>query len=421
MDIGPAWRAMLRNNLRFGLTTAQIAVTLAIVANCLALIMDARHKMVYPKAFNEDDVINILLPCQDVELRDERPRSVWTRENLERLRKIPGVRAATSTRFMPFDGSFRALVKAAGSGTTMTGIALWYSDDQLPDVFGAELDEGKWYSRKAVDDLEEFSIKVSEKPRELGPDGKTREPIVVDAVVTRALGKHLFGDGPLVGKMVEAPNGDQYRIVGVMHRYYAPSGSTIDSEYALFVPGLFHGYRRGAWFVARAEPGQAVTVARRIEDEFSKSFDFDESPTWLLSEAKDRAHAHQQLTVALMGILIVLLLIVASLGVAGLMSFLVNARTRQIGVRRALGATTNDILQYFLTETAIVTTLGVVIGSGLAVLLNMGILRIYDSAKLTSPLIIGCVMLLAFAALGAALPPAIRASRISPAIATRNV
>jgi len=322
---------------------------------------------------------------------------------------------------MPFDGSFRALVKAAGSSGTMTGIALWYSDEQLPDVFGAQLDEGQWYSREMVDRWEEWSIKDSEKPREVGPEGKVREPIIVEVVISRPLGKHLFGDGPLVGKILEAPEGDQYRIIGVMGRYYAPSGSTIDSEYALFVPGLFHGYRRGAWFVARAEPGQAATVARRIEDEFSKSFDFDESPTWMFSDAKDRAQAPQQMTVALMGILIVLLLFVASLGIAGLISFLVNTRKRQIGIRRALGATTKDILRYFLTEMGIVTVLGLALGTLLSVPLNMFILRFYDGEKLHIGIVAACAILLFIVALGSALPPALRASRISPAIATRNV
>jgi putative ABC transport system permease protein len=62
-----------------------------------------------------------------------------------------------------------------------------------------------------------------------------------------------------------------------------------------------------------------------------------------------------------------------------------------------------------------------VIGSLLAVLLNVAVLRIYDSAKLSAPIVLCCALLLWLVALGAALPPALRASRISPAIATRNV
>src|SRR4051812_3066929 len=97
MELGPILRAMSRNKARFGLLVAQIAVTLAVVVNCVALIQDARRKMVYPKAFEEDDKILIVLPCQDMALRDHRRRSLWAWENLERLRGIAGVRAVTST------------------------------------------------------------------------------------------------------------------------------------------------------------------------------------------------------------------------------------------------------------------------------------------------------------------------------------
>lgn len=65
--------------------------------------------------------------------------------------------------------------------------------------------------------------------------------------------------------------------------------------------------------------------------------------------------------------------------------------------------------------------IGLAIGAGLSIPLNMAILRFYDGAKLQLGIVAGCALLLFLVALASALPPARRASKISPAIATRNV
>jgi putative ABC transport system permease protein len=131
--------------------------------------------------------------------------------------------------------------------------------------------------------------------------------------------------------------------------------------------------------------------------------------------ADDRAMA------AYLAVLIVLLLAIAALGVFGLASFNVGTRTRQIGTRRALGARRGDVLRHFLAENWLLTTMGVVVGIGLAYGLNVGLVTAVAGARLRWPLLAVGVLLLWSAGLLATLAPALRASRISPALATRNV
>lgn len=421
MELGPTLRAMSRSKLRFGLIAAQIAVTLAIVANCVTLIQDARRRMTYARTFDEDNAIEVMLPCPDTALRDDRRRDLWAQEQLERLRRITGVRAVTLTSFYPFSGGNRNEMRVAGSDGPMTPIAQLWTDEHFPDALGMELDEGEWFSREEVARMDEIFFRIKTMKRDRGPDGKAREPIVADAVISRALGRHLFGEGPLVGKMLEDHDGDLYRIVGVLARYYSPTWRNADPEYVVVGPGWAHQYHSYVNFIARAEPGQAGVVARRIEERLSETFDLAGKSVWLLSEVKDRYHGAQRMTAALMGLLILLLLVVASLGIAGLTSFSVTERTRQIGTRRALGATTADILRYFLTESGLVTAIGLLAGAGLAVALNVALLRVYDGAKLGAGIVAGSALLLWVVSLGAALPAALRGARVSPAIATRNV
>lgn len=420
MELGPIVRAMSRNKLRFGLIAMQIALTLAVLANCVALIQDARQKMIYPKTFAEDDLIAIHIPLQDAASRDHRRKSLQARELLEGLKGISGVRAVTSTTFFPFMGWRGTLLRPAGSGATLLSVSSYNADERFPDALGVEIDEGSFYSHDEVVRWDEWLVEQAEVERARNSDGKVLEPLVFDVVISRALGRHFFGEGALVGKMLENSSGDLCRIVGVIGTYYAPVMGNTPPDQVVFWP--FYGISiNGAGFMARAEPGQAAIVAPRIQEMLSKKFILADTPVHLVSEAREQNYAPQQMTVGLMGILIVLLLFVASLSIAGLTSFSVTARTRQIGTRRALGATTSDILRYFLTEAGLITTLGLFIGAALSVLLNMTLLRIYPDAKLGSAGVLGCALLLWLAALGAALPPALRASKISPAIATRNV
>ena len=112
---------------------------------------------------------------------------------------------------------------------------------------------------------------------------------------------------------------------------------------------------------------------------------------------------------------------VTALGIVGLASFWVQQRTRQIGVRRALGATRGQILGYFMTENLLLTTFGIVLGMLGAYGLNQLLMSHYELPRL--PLIylpVGALLLWLLGQI-AVLGPALRASHVSPALATRSV
>jgi putative ABC transport system permease protein len=116
----------------------------------------------------------------------------------------------------------------------------------------------------------------------------------------------------------------------------------------------------------------------------------------------------------------VALLIVTALGIVGLGSFWVSQRRRQIGVRRALGATRTDVLRYFQTENFLLATMGIVLGMVLAYGINIVLMLRYESPRLPAiylPLGAIALWLLGQAAVYA---PARRASRVPPVEATRG-
>jgi putative ABC transport system permease protein len=115
------------------------------------------------------------------------------------------------------------------------------------------------------------------------------------------------------------------------------------------------------------------------------------------------------------------LMFVTALGITGLANFWVLQRTRSIGIRRAVGATRADILHYFQTENFLIVTLGVVLGVLLAIGLNLLLMTHYALPRLPLwylPIGASTLWLLGQFAI---LAPAVRASRVPPAVATRSV
>jgi putative ABC transport system permease protein len=421
MEVGPILRAMRRNKVRFGLIVMEVALTLAIVANCVAMIRDARAAMVKVSGFDDANLVRVNSNPFEKSFREEGYRDNSLAEDLAAVRALPGVRAASNTRFLPWQGGGSSTeMRAAGTKGEMLRTQIYNADESTLDALGVPLAEGRNFTR---DDTQRDTLRLralSASQREAGADGLPREKFLQDVIVSRAYGRLALGEGPLLGKMLEDSDGDQYRIVGVIDEFYNPYGWPIH-EYAVFYPNYSSAYEFGAPFLIRTQPGQAAAVAKAVEERLLAVNNGRNIRVQTMDEIKAQYFGPQRLVSTLMSCVTVLLVLVTSLGIVGLTSFSVAERTRQIGTRRALGARRRDVLQHFLAENWIVTTMGVVVGVVLAFALNFGLVTVVEGAKLRWPLLAAGVLLLWFAGLLATLAPALRASRISPALATRNV
>jgi putative ABC transport system permease protein len=108
-------------------------------------------------------------------------------------------------------------------------------------------------------------------------------------------------------------------------------------------------------------------------------------------------------------------------GISGLAAFNVSTRTKQLGIRRAIGARKFHILRYFLVENWITTTCGAVLGCLLALAAGIKLSTVWEVSRAPLYYFVGAVLLVWVVALLAVLVPARRAAATSPAIATRSV
>jgi putative ABC transport system permease protein len=133
-------------------------------------------------------------------------------------------------------------------------------------------------------------------------------------------------------------------------------------------------------------------------------------------------YANDRAMMIILGTVIFCLLSITALGIVGMASFWVTQRTKQIGTRRALGATRRSILRYFLTENFLITSGGLVLGALLTYAFSFWLMAHVQEAKLLPwqylPIGFVCMWLLGQIAV---FGPATRASRVPPAVATRSV
>ena len=197
--------------------------------------------------------------------------------------------------------------------------------------------------------------------------------------------------------------------------------------HAMLLPGRPED-KRLIRYMIRAEPGARTAVMGGLEDLLLKTDPGRIVTLRTLEEIKTRTYGRELGLMKILGGVVVLLVAVTAFGIVGLTSFSVSQRRRQIGTRRALGASRRDILRYFLLENWLVTGSGLALGLGMAWALNYTLVRLTTVAgapaavpKLDWMLVGGGMVLLWVSGLLAALAPALKATRVAPVVATRTV
>ena len=401
MELGPILSSLRRSPTGAILVALQIALALAITVNACYITVDRLAFINRDPGLNVADtfVVNIAARGRSFDA------ATAIREDLAILRSLPGVVAATSINAVPLSGggSGTSYYTEPGEKGTRGDVNYFEVDEQGIDTLGVEIVEGRNFDASAVKPSEQF-----------------RSSFVSEVLITRALADEMFPGQPAVGKTVYNALGEPAKVVGII--------------------GLMHGSWTG-WdkvgnvslqptvasadfirYLVRARPGQRDEMMQLAEQKLS-AIDNGRIVTKVrtIESYAERSYADDRAMAVYMVVVIALLVGVAALGVFGLAAFNVSTRTKQIGTRRAIGARRRDVVRYFLIENWLVTTVGVLVGCVLALGLGYWLSTQFELPRLPLWYLVGGVLALWFVGLGAAMIPARRAARVSPAVATRTV
>jgi putative ABC transport system permease protein len=241
-------------------------------------------------------------------------------------------------------------------------------------------------------------------------------------ILSKDLAAALFPDDPTygVGKIVYISDTQPMTVVGVVDQLQGPWSGWDKVEHTMLVPE--HLTNKSTAYLIRAEPGARDSLMPRVETLLA---DREQGrivrDMRTMEETRERSYELNQALINILGTTTAILVAITTLGVAGLTSFNVTRRTKQIGTRRALGATRTDILRYFLAENFLFTAIGVTLGALLAIGINMALVELFSVPRFSWYLLPATMLALIAISQVAVLFPARRAAAVPPAVATRTV
>ena len=403
MELGPIWRSMVTHKGGFILIAVHSAVTMTIMVNAIAIIQERSANMARPSGLDEANTFALA----SVSFVTDIDKKQLIDEDLDLLRRLPGVRSATSSNAFPLrqGGWSEGLTLEPGVGTSDSSSAIYFSDEHTVETFGLNLVDGENF---AANQVSWVNRETNDWP-----------PVTI---VTQALAEDLFPDetGSYLGKTFYMDDDNPVNIIGVVERVQAPWPTWSGLERSMLVP-----QRRDAEFVRyiiRTEPGYRDELMPQVEEMLAKSNPdrIIRSMTTMVQTRK-LAYLGDAAMIKILTFVVSLLTVITGLGIVGLASFNVSRRTRQIGIRRALGATRIAIVRYFMVENFLVSTVGVVIGGVLAVALNMFMVEAFALKPLSWYVVPAAMVALWTVGQVAVAGPARKASNVTPAIATRSI
>lgn len=412
MEFRPILNALMRNKTGLLLIALQVAITLAIVCNSVFIILQRIEKVNRPSGMDESSLFTVtsLGFAPDYDLRGS------LRQDLEALRGLPGVVDATTINSVPLsnggwsEGISTQPESVPDEQRKNVSTALYMVDEHGVNTLGARIVAGRNFT---IND-------ISYRSRD---DKGTPNAIIV----TQALADQLYPDGDALGKPIYTGlggKGSSQTIVGVMERLQAPWVGWDKVEHSMLLPQYQAGEfdTSSARYLVRTEPGRRDEVMKEAERKLGE-INTGRIVRGLRSIEEVRGESYRQdraMTIVLTTV-IFSLLAVTGLGIVGMVSFWVTRRVKQIGTRRALGARRFDIRRYFMVENVIVVGIGIGLGLLLTYGFNLWLMKHYELPRLAwyyAPL--GALTVLLLGQL-AVFGPATRATRVSPAVATRTV
>jgi predicted permease len=387
----------VHGRLRTALVISEVALACVLIVGAGLLLRSFLQVLQVDLGFEPEQVSSIRMDYRP-DLANNRPsdqRASNLHEVIRQMQAIPGVEAVAITDNLPFEHGrswdLRAKGKAHKEGDNLDAMVSIVTPGYL-QTMGMRLQSGRDFSW----------------------DDRAGSVIIINQAAAH---REWPGEDP-IGKLAQV-GGDDTRVVGVIGNVRETSAEQPASP-SVFVP------------VSQSEPTKAEVVIRstlppkvlassalqRLRDMNPEQATVPLKPVQGLI---DRAAAPRKFFAVLVGIFAALGLILASLGIYGVISYAVTQRTQEIGIRMALGASPERVRTEVIVRTLKIATLGVAIGTAGSLVAARGIQSLLFGTTAGDPVpFVAMILLLLGVALLAGYLPARRASRIDPMVAMRS-
>jgi putative ABC transport system permease protein len=404
LEIGPIFRALMRNKVGAILIAIQIAITMTIIVNSVFIIYERSQLMKRESGIDEANSFHL---SSSGFANDFNPKET-IQKDLEAIRALPGVVNAIQINAVPISGSgwSMGLQTKPGAEHDGPGTAVYMVDEHGIETLDLKLIAGENFSSN--------DIRWRERSQADWPD---------KIIVTKAMAEKLFPDQgwqSAVGQTVYINDIEPMIITGIVDKLQAPWVGWDNVENAILSPENMNS--KSTRYFIRTQAGQRDVLMKEVEELLARS---DKGRLVRnkrsVEENRERSYRGDNAMIKILTTVMVILTIVTALGIVGLASFSVNRRKKQIGTRRALGASQGAILRYFMLENFMISSVGVVLGAMLTIGLNVVLVNSFSLNAIDWYYIPLGMLILWLVGQIAVYGPARKAASIAPATATRTV
>lgn len=389
------------HRIRSFLVVSEVAFALMLLIGAALLMKSFLRLMNVNPGFQSQNVLTMQLNLPGSRYPEREQISAFYSQLLEKLKSMPGVQKAGTTSALPLGGNY-----------TDTSFMI---EGQSVE---ARKDQPVWYQLISDEYLQTMGIRLL-KGRYFADQDNFDAPRVV--IVTESFARRYFPDGNVIGKRLNFNNPQKplwREIVGIASDV-KQFGLNKEAPIAIY----FHQGQSASPFVTLAirTSTNPLNLASEIRSQvWSIDKNLAVSNIQTMEQVVVKTVNTPRITLSLIGAFAAAALLLAALGLYGVVSYSAAQRTNEIGIRMALGARENDVLKMVVRQGMTLAAIGVVIGLIGAYALTHLMSKLLFGVSATDPLIFVTIAgLLALIALIASYIPAYRASKIDPIIALR--
>jgi predicted permease len=401
---GAGSSAGARARLGKSLVVAQVALSLPLLVGAGLFSRTLRNLKTVDFGFRPEGVLTMRVNPPEEAFKGDRLTGLW-KDALARVERLPGVRAASLTTLTPL-------------GRAERGVAI----DVTGFTASSDRDRGIRLNQVSAGYFQTFGVPIARGRGFTDADNETAPKV---ALLNEAAAQFYFGDRSPLGAQVRfgrtEPRSAPYEVVGVVKDARNRSLREADTK-TIYLPFTQARDRLGSLTLAVRAEGKPADLTGAVSNEIqSLGPDITLTDVTTLNEQVDQSLLQERLVATLSLFFGLLALLLACVGLYGVVSYDLARRTNEIGIRVALGASVNRVVGLALRETLGWVALGLTLGLGAALAALRWLESMLFGLKPNDPLTTGlaALALLAVAAAAAYLP-ARRIARIDPLVALRR-